>query len=518
MIVALFLHASSVFLPFSQTNPPAIPYLTEGFIEYFEPTSQSLVGALVSEGDSLLEARILMSLAEANVVFGDHADFACFTTTGAPNIARFIPFDPPALLFFYEGRFSASVAFPDDDDVLGHQIVDWLDPNYEFIDSAARIWRHLGNMPLTLLVRDNSCSTASYLVAQALRYLRGCSILRLTSAAFSDLGFENETHLLFRKSDMTIAPVKGTIGGLINGSFPYFQHFEPEMFRQQGLFGTYFDAHYDPDVHERLYALGERFTDVRFGVLTPEDFWCVERFNQSSINVPDFLLFDYQLGISYPTHAMRINITEPAWQERAIEYVEHVLHEEIDPKYLSEPVNRSENRGVVTKLVGTTYEEFTSDRDHDIVLFYYFSSIDSANITAEFQAAADEVVRNGTTTMKFGFINTERNSCPHRFPILINNRLVHLIPALNRSNFATMFGMPVKQSYLRFFKAKASLPNNIHADKITVDVAEKEKLVWQFQIPKLPRNVAVQAIEYLHELDTVINGSKKERSPTRSEL
>jgi hypothetical protein len=316
---------------------------------------------------------------------------------------------------------------------------------------------------------------------------------------------------------MTNAPVKGTNGGLINGSFHYFQHFEHDVFKQQGLFGAYFDSHYDPDIHERLYPLGERFTEVRFGVLTPEDFWCVRRFNLSSINVPDFLLFDYQLGIYYPTDAMRINITDPEWQERAMEYVGHVMREEISPTYLSEPVNRSENRGVVTKLVGKTYEEFTGDREHDIVLFYYCTSIDSPNITAEFQAAADEVVRNGTTTMKFGFINTERNSCPHRFPILINNRLVHLIPARNRSNFATMFGMPVKQSYLRFFKAKASLPNNIKADKITVDLAEKEKLVWQFQIPKLPRNVAVQAIDYLQELDVVINASKK-KSATRSEL
>jgi hypothetical protein len=45
MIVALFLlHVSSVFLPFSQTNQPSIPYLTDGFIESFEPTSQSLEG------------------------------------------------------------------------------------------------------------------------------------------------------------------------------------------------------------------------------------------------------------------------------------------------------------------------------------------------------------------------------------------------------------------------------------------------------------------------------------------
>jgi hypothetical protein len=221
--------------------------------------------------------------------------------------------------------------------------------------------------------------------------------------------------------------------------------FDANSFELGGLYAAYLDDQFNRTRHEVLYTLGQRYQSVRFGVLIRKDFRILERVNLSQSIPPDFLIFSLASGARYPTRAMEgLNITAPEWLNRAVGYIEQVLNGTIEPIYISEQPDAGADLGALVRLVGTTYEEFVNDTEHDVVVFYY-RAIESAKAALdEFRAAADEVLRNGTKTIKFGFTNADKNGCPRGFPAFINTPHVEMFRAKNPVASAPMFAMPVK--------------------------------------------------------------------------
>jgi hypothetical protein len=197
--------------------------------------------------------------------------------------------------------------------------------------------------------------------------------------------------------------------------------------------------------------------------------------------------------------------------ERATEHINEVLNERIEPVLgcVSEEVDESENRGSLVKIVGKTYAEFVEDAKHDVVVLYYMAFDTALNVTREFQDAADEVVRNGTTSMKFGFINIHKNIPTTLLPYLIHNPHVEMFRAKNRSEAAPMLGAPIKEAFIRFFKDKATLPNNIQAVPINRSFAQLEKTKLQPILQDLPPDLLSQAEQYIERLDVVIRGKSR---------
>jgi hypothetical protein len=83
---------------------------------------------------------------------------------------------------------------------------------------------------------------------------------------------------------------------------------------------------------------------------------------------------------------------------------------------------------------------------------------------------------SGTTTIKFGFIDVYKNACPRGFPGLNNNPHIEMFRAKNTTHSDTMFGIPVKGSFIRFFRDAASLPNTIVPEGMTRSLAEHESV------------------------------------------
>jgi hypothetical protein len=226
------------------------------------------------------------------------------------------------------------------------------------------------------------------------------------------------------------------------------------------------------------------------------------------------MLFDYSHGFYYKTSSLKyVKITDDAWHDKAILYIEQALNGTIKPTYISEEPGDRQNQGAVVRLVGKTYEAFVNDTEHDLVIYYY-AALDALE-TGEFQAAADEVVRNGTSTIRFASINRYRNACAEKFPDMVNNPQVELIPARNKSATAIMLGLPGKDAFLRFFKAHASLPNSIVAPPMTAAIALREKAHWLMYIDDLRDDLARKVRQYIGELDLVINQSTKEKGPAK---
>jgi hypothetical protein len=186
--------------------------------------------------------------------------------------------------------------------------------------------------------------------------------LRATAGLFRALGFANETHLVFRRTDMTIVAIANTTESLVAASRPHFQRFDSAAVRRAGTFAAYFDP-------ARLYEVGERYPNLTVGVLT--DLRDIPRLDLRRPPVPDFMLFDYSRGFYYKTYALKyLKITDDAWPDAAALYIEQALNGTIKPTYISEEPDDPQDRRAVVRLVGKTYEEFVSDIEHDLVMYY----------------------------------------------------------------------------------------------------------------------------------------------------
>jgi hypothetical protein len=116
---------------------------------------------------------------------------------------------------------------------------------------------------------------------------------------------------MFRLTDMTIVPVANTSDGISKGSIPYYAKLDEDAV-EHGRVGAYLDECFDPVRHSLLYTLGERYTELRFGVLERKDFHLLERLQRNVTAFPDFVIFSLQAGNHYPTTKMAgLDISDP---------------------------------------------------------------------------------------------------------------------------------------------------------------------------------------------------------------
>jgi hypothetical protein len=94
-------------------------------------------------------------------------------------------------------------------------------------------------------------------------------------------------------------------------------------------------------------------------------------------------------------------------------------------------------------------------------------------------------------------------------PFLIHNPHIEMFRALNQNEAAPMLGAPVKESFIRFFKDKATLPNNIQTVPINQSFAEIEKKMLLPVLEDLPADLLSQANEYIAWLDAAIRRSSR---------
>jgi hypothetical protein len=215
----------------------------------------------------------------------------------------------------------------------------------------------------------------------------------------------------------------------------------------------------------------------------------------------------YYVGGYYPTDTMRgLDLTDPEWGVRMSEYATAVLNESLPIYYQSEKPDLSDRDGLITRLVGSTFQEFVENNTTDTVVLFY-AATEPENISSEFEEAVTAVYKGGTTSIKFAHINIWRNACRRRFPSLISNPLVVMFPANNASVTIPYLGALEKVSLLRFFKARASLANRIEVAPVTVEQAKAAKTIIEEGISVLPDWATQYANEEIYSLELVINAS-----------
>jgi hypothetical protein len=484
--------AHSIFIPYSRTAQHALLPMPNDFRGLLPPTTANLICLLLPPDSPEAAASRLAALA---VIFSGLADFGFSRGTRST----------PELAFCHRGVLVACSQFPASDGDVAHQILDWVDPALDPLDSADALYGRLGGTPLTLIVRAPEVGPA--LLWPILREIELCSIARVKSEVLDEMGFEKGCHFMYRRADRTMVAIENTTSAIEKASHAYFGKLELSAFSSERIICIYFDEMYNEMVHSLMYPVAEQFSEIRFGVVEREDFEMLDRLSLNLHTIPDTLIVRYAAGGYYPFEGMRgLAITDPEWANRVSQYASGVLNGSVSISYITENVDSSNEERSIMKLVGSTFAAFLADTNFDVVVLFY-AALDSQSVPAEVDEAVKKVYRTGTTTIKFGTINVWRNACELEFPTLMSNPQLELFPATNRSTSIPYLGPMETNSLLHFFKDRASLPHKIELPAMSLAEATARKADLEALARELPERAARYAREDIQSLEALINST-----------
>ena len=499
----------AVFVPPSLTSSVKLREFDEESFKSFSPARETVTALVVSDYCPLVD-----DFAKMATLFAGRSDFCFFRARNCPRMLRAVYAKPPALLFFYKGKLAFASKLDGSKEGLLAQISEWLAPSGEIAQTKNELFAKLGGADRTLIVRGETGARGTMLVSGILPYSGPCKVARASDHVFEELGLGDSDLAMFRRKDNTLLPVRENTSELYQATIPFVSKVTVEETQMTNLLAVMVDKEFDEHKHSGLYALGEKYyKDFRFGVLYSDNFAVLKQLNITT-TVPNFVVLSIISGFHYPSGPLEgKSFDDDDWQELADAYLKKIINQETPRQYLSEEPDAS--AGPVEKVVGATYQQFVSDTEHDVVMFYHQSRPQDNMTMAEFQEVAAGVVANGTTSIKFGSIDTTLNSCEMRYPFMLSVPMVQIFPAKNKSSSRPMFGQPTRDSFLRFLKRYASIPVSWEAPEISFEEAAMEQMTlgMKLNVARLPSPLHEYAISYMEELEVILNSTRIRLDP-----
>ena len=494
----------SVFVPPAATSETRLREFDEDSFRKWSSPTDTVIALIVSDYGPLVE-----EFATIGTLFAGRSQFCFFRARNCPHLLRAVQVRPPALLFFFRGKLALAAKLDDSKSGLLSQISEWLTPPKEIARTKEELYAKLGGADRTLVVKGDAGARGTMMVSSILPYSGPCAVVKATDEVFKELGISDSPLAMFRKYDKTILPVSENFLEMYQATLPFVSKVTPAEMQLSNLFAVMVDEKLDEQKHGALYRLGEKhFEFCRFGVLEKDSFAILQQLNITT-TIPNFVVFSVTGGYFYPNDGLvGKSFTDDDWYDVAESYIKKIIDEKIERQYLSEEPEK--NTGAFEKVVGKNYREFVSDVEHDVVMIYHQNRTQDNMTMMEFEKVASEIIANGTTSLKFGSIDTTVNSCDMRFPFMISVPMVHIFPAKNKSNSRPMFSMPNRNSFLRFVKKYASIPVSWEAPEISFEEAAMEQMTLGMKLnaARLPSPLHEYAIEHMEQLEMIINETK----------
>jgi hypothetical protein len=509
MLVIMIAHVCPVFVPFSFTDFPQLADFNESYDPERSTQHPNLLALVLPDTDPREIVAITAQFADIAVLFPGAAEFVTFREYNIANLLGALELKAPGLIFFHKGTLTGFCQFPRAAESLAFRLFSWFSPPPSLAHTLPELFGRLGNFPLAVIAKPASLAIARDIITKSARLSAMCDLIEVTDSIFFDLELESGGLALYRETDNAIVPIEESAASIFRASFPYYSQLTPGILELPGVFAAYLDEEYNESKHSRLFELASRHTMFRFGILERCNFAILDRINRPVHISPDFVVFSLVDRVFFPsTDLAGIDIESASWEDLAEHYLRQIEEKTLQGQYVSEPEVNPSSFEYVTKVVGSTYNGFVDDPNYDVVMFYRGSPGEHEQELAFFHSVAEEIITNGTRTMKFGYINARLNSPPGRaFPIFVNIPHVEMFPATAKRSMAPMLGFYTKPGFLRFLKEYSTLPNTLDPEPVTTLEALNEHSIIRGKIGKMPLELAQIALAYAERLEALLNGS-----------
>ena len=494
-----FASVSSIFVS-SQRTTTGLFYFTKDLFDEIQNSERFML--LIIEPDSRDAEMSKASFALAATTATKPCDFAYSSIQEVYDLIGAIPFEPPFCVFFKKGVQICGFEIPVEEALVIAQVNFLLDGPSKVANSLTEINQHITSLDYTIIARVQNSDDAYNLMVSEMQQMTTCGILLASNAAFNEMGFDNESFLLFRREDTVIVPFNGTKEGLEDAMVPlYFQTVFEDFRYFTGTSIVYMqpDFHDNDDFHKIFLSVAEKYQDFHFRILVEDEFHLAERFlGRPTEEFPETAICDPIAGFYYDTREISGIPVNQTWSEKVTSILDSIIEGNLTKTYLSEPIPEGQTApNDFTKLVGKTFGDFINDTEKDV--FVMFGTPDSfRNIDETFNDIINEI--NAPDKVKFGTIDIFLNS-HENFPEMIQIPHLELYKKGEKRETVKLIGPADPNHLRRFIKENTDLP--IEAPELTEEECSYDLMFLHANLQSYSKNVIDDVNKLIEKLKTI---------------
>lgn len=462
MLGLLFALSSCLYVPFSETA-----YMI------FDSYSDRQFGAVLKRHEYVVALFINMSadgveafmdeFSKLPTVFSEDVKFCVLQTDKAKRLTRQFATYLPQISFFVKGEVSYSIPFPSTEMELLSAVDVFLRPSLPTFSDAASVYQSFGDTAYTVIAPPNLVEEGSDYVVQISENVGSFNIISATPETIKQMGYSGDKILIYRKNDKIIKEVNNYKEFMAATRPTFYPKVDIEMATQfEGLTALLcVEDSATSEQKEQIAALGAKYQNVTFGIINNKELDNIHVMTSGKTRqFPCLVMYYWDYYIYYPVHAFDSTVED---------FIRSVVTSQVEPIFPSEAVPEKQEDPYAIKVVGSNYEEFVSDKENDVIMFFIGSDKDGLR---QAHKIAKYVKKQNVTGIKVGYIITTINSCKNLFPRLVFEPQINFFPKHDKTPDYIHYGAPTVYGLLEGLKrfSKQEIPLNMSTFKFSLEL------------------------------------------------
>lgn len=503
----------SVYVPVSKTTKSLLTYLT---ISEANETAKLVEYLFVAGFDDPSQSR-LSGFEQIADYFStvSTVKVAAMNKKNAEELGKGFEVSPDCVFLYVNGELVTAFPYPYDSSILLYFIENIIFKDKTEIKNVEDLMIETGVSPFSIFTSKKMQKDAYKLEFEALPKTGPININLVSEDLLKKMGIEKGEFAFFRAEDSMVVPQTNDVQDLFENTFPVFRYITKDDIQSDETIVALIDTELRDNYIDYLYAMGLSFPDTAIGFMSEN----ILNKLQNMIPIDDFsypalLVFNGGERITYniTKYVESINgqkFDSESWLKASILMVQDLQQNLVEKNYYTEQVPEQDNPAVY-HLVGQTYEEFINDPDHDVVVLYKRENCPHCKkYFPKFIQLAQECYDAKIETLRFGYIDVQKNSAKTHFPYMQGVPHIHFFPQ-NKTNNQALYNGRTRDNVLRLIQLYSTNPLPLEIEPIDQSKVSVELFQLMYAIKDYPEEEQLKAMDYISKVASLIKDDSPE--------
>lgn len=459
------------------------------------------------------------------ILFDGKAKFAMFEGEAASQIANDNNIDLNALFIYTNGFLMGCYPYPSTDSPILYLLDLILNGEGNVVQNMTALCKEIGPGPFTIFSPVSKINDAKFLQYRIGSQMGPVHVVPVNNMVLNNLGIKEDSLALFRREDLYSVPIKFDLNEVYLASYPVFRNLgSKDLMEPDKIIFALIANKLTDEYSDFLFEVGLRHKNFIVGfVPTKSEF--IPSISTTSQKVfpldkPSIAVFNIDKNIHYDTHDFfgeleNLPFLYSKWLSATNKMLNQIEEKKIQPSFISEEEPEVDPNSNFVKVVGTTYEKFINDPNHDIVVLFKRENCEHCqSFFKVLESFSEECAKANVNTIKFGYIDIHKNSAKIRFPYISGVPHIHIFPAKNKTDNDSLRGGHNRDGLIRFIKRYGSYDIPFEPGPINQGEVAMEVLQLLFTAKEMPQEEQIKALKYIEDMSKYISKTPNETNKT----
>ena len=511
---------NSIFVPYNDPHP-LVRTISTRDAEILSRSASELIAVSLSDDSKTNE--LITNTLNSIAIYFDNITFCILDPQSGKDLGKEKEIDGPAIYLFLKGIVFASYPYPDEDISFLRLCELVIKPPTHSIKTLHELYSEIGTGPFTMLATSENIPLARLLQYKIGAQMGIVELLNVEGSILLALGVSNTSLALVRKEDMDVVSIDMNADSIYEASNPVYRILiTSDITGQDDIVFALICDDFDENEKEYLFQLGIRYPNFIIGYGNEVSDY-IQKFNHppNGDNSHEVVVFNLPQGMYYNTSKYFAKLSNlpfnvENWVAASTKMLNDIVEGKLEPNYLTEdPPDPTENDPYVTKVVGSTYESFVMDPNHDVIVLYKRENCPHCTkFFPQFSKFAKECADLNLTFLKFGFIDVSKNAASIKYPYMPGVPHVQIFPAKNKTDDNPLRGGRDRNALLRLIKTYSSFTDLIPFEAPLPDKSQValEMMQMLFSAKDMPEEEKIKTFMYIDKISKLINMTNKTKT------